>query len=233
MDNRSAFLFLIGKLIGNSRLYRDLLKRRFSTEDRLNIGCGFNFVENWINIGLFHFVRIPYFIYLTKKKKNEALIINFDITKDFPMNPDSIKYIFAAHFIEHLNFEQGLKFVKNCYKVMKKGGIIRLSCPDLELWTKKYYKNDLDFFKKYYDFTKDTNKLSELKTKGEIFMSQLHGWEHKWGYDFESLKDILERVGFLNVVRKEVFDSSIPDIKRLEPSSESRLLETVYVEAVK
>ena len=36
MNNKSAFLFLIGRVIGNSRLHRNLLRRRFSTEDRLN-----------------------------------------------------------------------------------------------------------------------------------------------------------------------------------------------------
>jgi len=233
MKNKFAFIFLFGRLIGNSSLFRNIFSRHFSNEDKLNIGCGSNFVENWINISLFRFHRIPYFIYLTKKEKKDVIVIHFDITKNLPIKPDSISYVYASHFIEHLNFEQGLKFVNNCYTIMKKGGTIRLSCPDLGLWIQKYFEKDNDFFYTYYNLTKDNNKLSELKTMGEIFMSQLHGWGHKWGYDFESIKDILERAGFTKVVKKEVFDSKIPDIKKLEPTGGTRLLETVYVDATK
>lgn len=233
MNNKSTIRFILGRLIAGSKLYRIYLRKHFSDKDKLNIGCGFNYVENWINIGLFQLHLMPYYVYLLKKKKNETTVIHFDMNQDFPINPTSIKYIYASHFIEHLTFEQGINFTKNSYKVMKKGGKIRLTCPDLETWTKKYYKKDNDFFDKYYNTNKEFNRLPELKTRGEIFMSQLHGWGHKWGYDFESLKDILERAGFSNIEKKQVLDSSLPDIKKLEPTVGMRALETVFVEAEK
>ncbi|HWQ95761.1 MAG TPA: hypothetical protein VN368_00160, partial [Candidatus Methylomirabilis sp.] len=70
-------------------------------------------------------------------------------------------------------------------------------------------------------------------TKGEIFTGQIHGYRHKWYYDFESIKDILERAGFSNITVKQLYESSMPDIIKLEPDSEGRLLETIYVEAEK
>jgi len=230
MQIESLFIFSLAKLTGKSKIYRELIKRRLSTADRLNVGCGINFVENWINIGLFD---IPGGIYSLSKTKNQTLIIHFDMTQEFPINPNKIRYIFAAHFIEHLNFSQGINFLRNCYKVMRKNGIIRLNFPDLELWSKKYYENDLSFFKKYYDFSKNISGLPELRTKGEIFMSQVHWWDHKWCYDFDSIKDILERAGFSNIARKKVFESSLPDIKKLESDAPDRILETIYVEAEK
>jgi len=74
---------------------------------------------------------------------------------------------------------------------------------------------------------------SIAKTKGEIFMSQVHGWEHKWNYDFESMKHVLEKVGFSQTTKKKAFESSIPDIKEIEPYREIRIFETAYVEAIK
>jgi predicted SAM-dependent methyltransferase len=223
-------LFFLTKLTSKSSFYKRILRRQLTSSDRLNIGCGTNFVENWINIGLFD---IPGAIYFSSKIKNQALFIHFDMTQELPIDPNTVQYIYASHFIEHLNFPQGLIFVKNCYKVMRKDGIIRLTFPDLELWIQKYLENDLNFFKKYYDFTKNINNLPELKTKGEIFMSQVHGWGHEWCYDFDSIKDLLERTGFSNVTRKKAFESSLPDIEKLEPETEQRLLETIYVEAKK
>ena len=64
-------------------------------------------------------------------------------------------------------------------------------------------------------------------------MSQVNNWGHKWGYDFESMKRILEEAGFTDVKMKKPYESIIPNIKTIEPGSEGRLLETAYVEAKK
>ena len=230
MQIESLLFFPLAKLTGKTNFYKYVIKKRSRNIDKLNIGCGNNFVENWINIGLFN---IPQGIYIFSKTKNQAFAINFDMTLEFPFDSDTITCIYASHFIEHLNFLEGIKFLNSCYKVMKKGARIRLVFPDLELWIKKYYEDDISFFKKYYELTKNNNKLPELKTKGEIFMSQFYAWNHKWCYDFDSIKDILVSAGFLNITRKEAFESVIPDIKKLEPYSEDRLLESIYVEAEK
>jgi len=230
MQVTSLILFSIAKLGGQSKLYKEILKRRLHTADKLNIGCGENFVENWVNIGL---IDLPKGLYFLSKTKNSAPYVHFDITQEFPIRPNTIQFIYASHFIEHLNFPQALIFLKNCYTVTRSDGVIRLTFPDLELWNKKYMEDDLGFFTKYYDYTKHSNKLPELRTKGEIFMSQVHGWDHKWCYDFDSIKDILERAGYSEVVRKKAFDSSLPDIEKLEPDNQQRLLETIYVEAKK
>jgi predicted SAM-dependent methyltransferase len=230
MQIKSLMLFFLTKLVSKSRFYKRILRKQLQSADRLHIGCGTNFVEQWINIGLFD---TPGAIYFSSKIKNQASFIHFDMTRELPIDPNTIQYIYASHFIEHLNFQQGLNFIKNCYKIMKKDGIIRLTFPDLELWIQKYIENDQNFFKKYYDSTKNINNLPDLKTKGEIFMSQLHGWGHAWGYDFDSIKDLLERTGFSRVIRKKAFESVLPDIEKLEPKTEQRLLETIYVEAKK
>lgn len=115
---------------------------------------------------------------------------------------------------------------------MKQGGIIRLSVPDLELWVRKYYENDLSFFEKYRSlYLKTSSQL--VNTKGQIFGARLHGFGHKSCYDFESLKDILGKAGFSNITKKTAFESAIPNIKELEPSDEGRLLESLYAEAEK
>ncbi len=196
--------------------------------DKLNVGCGDIFVENWLNIGLFGSKKkFPYGVIT---KKNNILVLNLDVTKGLPFKQNKISYIYASHFIEHISFIHGINFLKNSYAAMKKGGIIRLTFPKLELWTKKYCEQNQDFFKKYCQLTRSN---VELKTKGEIFMSQVYGFGHHWNYDFESMKDILERAGFKNIRRKNPLESAISDIKKLEPMSELRLLETIYVEAEK
>jgi len=71
------------------------------------------------------------------------------------------------------------------------------------------------------------------ETKGEILMSQVHNWGHKWNYDFDSIKHILELAGFKNIQRMKVRESKLSDIKLLESVSPRRTMETCYVEAKK
>jgi predicted SAM-dependent methyltransferase len=214
--------------IENSELNRASLKRRLYGIDRLNMGCTSYFVENWLNIGLFP--EDSGFPYGVLKKVGNSYVLHFDLRNDLPIREDSVHYIYASHFIEHLSLEEGMAFLKRCYKLMRKGALIRLTCPDLQLWVEKYYANEMDFFNKFYSIAQS---YPNLKTKGEIFVGQFHGWEHRWLYDFQSIEDILERAGFSNIDRKKPFESLIPDIEKLEPNSEARLMETLYAEAVK
>ena len=196
----------------------------------LNIGCGENIVDGWLNIGLFPEKRFPYGKIVLS---NKAFVWNIDLRKDISIKEGSIKYIYASHFIEHLSFQQGMLLLGRCYDCLMDGGVIRLTFPNLEMWVRKYYENDMPFFQTYYTSLKKWLKLPYLKTKGEIFMSLCHGWGHKWLYDFESIKDTLNRAGFTEVTEKRFHESFIPNIKKLELSLDVRKLETCYVEAEK
>jgi len=196
--------------------------------DKLNIGCGFYFIKGWLNIGIFPKKEIPYGAI---RKINGASVFHFDITNEFPMKDSNVRYIYASHFIEHLSFKDGIKLLEKCYCLMENDAVMRLTFPDLELWVKNYYENNISFFEKYKSSIEKEN--FQAQTKGEIFMSQVHGWGHKWNWDFESMKHILGKIGFRNIEKKEAFDSKILNIKEIEPSEKGRLLETAYVEAIK
>ena len=64
-------------------------------------------------------------------------------------------------------------------------------------------------------------------------MGMLHNHEHKCGYDWETLRWVLERVGFKRI-RKVLFqESDLPDISTIEPYSPLRSLESICVECYK
>lgn len=208
---------------------KEKLELELKDVDKLNVGCGNDLLKGWLNIGLFSEERIHYG---ATKVEDGALVLNFDMTEKLPISENSIKYVYASHFIEHLKFQDGIKMLERCYKTMKKGGVIRLTFPDMGLWIKNYYENNLEFFEKYKSiFLGGDNSIAI--TKGEIFMSQVHNWGHKWNYDFESIKHILEKIGFSQVTKNKAFESLIPGIDKIEPKGEGRLLETCYVEAIK
>ncbi len=215
-----------------ARFYeKKIVKKTFTKIDNvknLNVGCGEEeLVKGWLNIGLFSEDKIPYGSIISK---NGTRVLNFDLTQNLPLPENSIEYVYGSHFIEHLSFNDGLMFLKRMHTVMKKGGVIRQCFPDLELWIKNYYENNNKFFNEY----KSTfSSCKQAKTKGQIFMTQVHAFGHRWGYDFDSMKDSFERAGFSNVAKKKVHESLIPEIKKIEPCWRGRVLETAYVEAKK
>jgi hypothetical protein len=109
---------------------------------------------------------------------------------------------------------------------------MRLTCPDMELWIRSYCEDDVDFFEKYRSiFAAGIHPLVE--TRGEIFMSQVHNWGHRWNYDFDSLRHVLRLAGFDGIAKRTLHDGDFPDLSSLEPDSEGRKLETLYLEARK
>jgi SAM-dependent methyltransferase len=100
---------------------------------KLNLGCGRNVKRGWINVDV--------------RAREEKLDLICDLSKEFPFKDNSCEYIYNEHFIEHLDWFSGLKFLKNCYRCLKPGGILRLVFPDFKKVFEAYVKHDVSFFK--------------------------------------------------------------------------------------
>ncbi|HJZ23925.1 MAG TPA: methyltransferase domain-containing protein [Candidatus Babeliales bacterium] len=195
---------------------------------KINLGCGYeHFPQGWLNIGLFDEKDISY---AQIKKINDAYVLHFDLTNELPIEAGSIEYIYSSHFLEHIQFQQAIDLFKRLKKSLVKGGVVKLEVPDLNLWICKYYENDEKFFKNFYRLIKS---FPNFKTKGEIFAGQIFGYGHKWAYDSDSLRDLLQRAGFANITQKKYGDSSIFKIEPPESLRKIRKIETICFEAIK
>jgi predicted SAM-dependent methyltransferase len=55
-----------------------------------------------------------------------------DMAKDLPMANDSTDYIFSNHSLEHVTPQQGFHFLKECYRILKHQGVMRVGVPDIK-----------------------------------------------------------------------------------------------------
>jgi len=164
--------------------------------DRLHVGCGNVLLKGWLNI-----------LYEKRQEygkihpNNGALRLNYNLLKPWPIENNSLEFIAGSHFIEHLDLNDGIKFLEEAFFNHK---LIREWCA----------------FKK-------------AETPGEIFIAKAYdsGGSHKWFFDFDSLKHILESAGFGKVRKCGRLEGAVPDLGTIEPPG--RELETLYVEAVK
>jgi len=194
--------------------------------DKLHVGCGDIFLPNWLNITFE--LREEYGII---KNKEGALWLNYNLLKPWPFADQSIQFIAGSHFIEHLDLNGGIFFFNEAYRVMKPGGIIRMSCPDLLTYAENYIKNNKDFFED--PLIREACTFKNAVTPGEIFIAKAYdsGGAHKWFYDFDSLKHLMGSAGFRHVKKTTRRTGQVPDLERIEFSA--REIESVYVEAVK
>jgi predicted SAM-dependent methyltransferase len=114
--------------------------------------------------------------------------IQCDVTKGLPFGNETVEKINCSHLLEHLTYEEGRQFLKECYRVLRKGGVIRISVPDVKKLAKMYIKGKI----------KELQTLNpELYNKSdvEIFWNVVTSG-HKSAYDYNLLKKVLEEVGF-------------------------------------
>src|SRR5680860_613780 len=92
----------------------------------LNLGCGNKYHKDWLNID---FVSSSEFV----KEHN--------LLNGIPIKDESVDVVYHSHILEHFSKEDGYHFIRECYRVLNKDGIIRIAVPDLEIIAKEYLKN--------------------------------------------------------------------------------------------
>ena len=58
--------------------------------------------------------------------------------KKIPIKNNSLKAIYTSHTIEHLNFSAIDFLLRECYRILKPNGFLRIVAPDLNFYMKMY-----------------------------------------------------------------------------------------------
>lgn len=91
----------------------------------LNLGCGRRFHPDWINLD---------FSALSKQ------VIAADLRLGVPFSDDSMDVVYHSHVLEHFTRSEGRFFLRECLRVLKPGGLLRIAVPDLEAAARAYIK---------------------------------------------------------------------------------------------
>lgn len=179
---------------------------------KLHIGCGTIYKKNWINIDN------------NSDNNINKLDLNWDLTKDLPFPNDSVDFIYNEHFIEHLTYLQGQKFLKNIFNLLKNGGVIRIACPDLKQVIEGYY---FDNWRKQDWVT--TFGFQWIKSRCEMVNICLnkYPWGHQYVYDREDMIRALIEAGFkkTNIKEKKIGKSTFKELVNLESRKDSMIFE--------
>ena len=201
---------------------------------KLNLGCGNQVVERWINVDYFlgaRLVKIPGFILINKAFKLfdiewDKRIKLHDLTEPLPWKDNEVDVVYSSHTLEHLNKEDGKNLITEAHRVLVHGGIIRIIVPDLNSVLSRHKNGEIA----------DTDLLDVLGTrisqpKGfKGIFKKLAQYPHQCMYSTKSLLKLLESVGF-EASSRSAYDSEIDDIKEIE--LEDRTIDAVIIEGKK
>lgn len=91
----------------------------------LNLGCGNTFSKEreWTNIDFI---------------ANGKEIVSYNLLKGIPFEDNSFDLVYHSHVLEHFSKVDGERFISECFRVVKPGGVIRIAVPNLEKIAENY-----------------------------------------------------------------------------------------------
>jgi predicted SAM-dependent methyltransferase len=179
---------------------------------KLHLGCGTVYKEGWINVDN------------NSDNNIQKIDINWDLRMPLPFPDNSADFIYNEHFLEHLTVEEGISSIKDYYRVLKPGGVMRIAMPDLENIILAY--NDLNWKENNKEFLEKFG-LTFIQTRAERININFRWWGHKWLYDWEELERRLKEAGCEKIKRCTLFESEHEELKNLETLNESTLIAEV------
>jgi SAM-dependent methyltransferase len=130
----------------------------------------------------------------------------------WPTSSDTFDAIYSSHVLEHLPLRGAKVCLAESFRCLKKGGILRISVPDLDKQIADYKpENAADWAVNLFE----ANETSEKNM-------------HHYMYNYHSLSSMMHEAGFKIVMRRGFREGECPDVGDLDNRPES-----LFVEALK
>jgi predicted SAM-dependent methyltransferase len=92
----------------------------------LNVGCGSKFHKDWVNVDM-----VSYSPYVQK----------CNLVKGIPFSDNEFEVVYHSQVLEHIPKDKAEGFIRECFRVLEPGGIIRIVVPNLEDIVDEYRKH--------------------------------------------------------------------------------------------
>ncbi len=212
-------------IVYRSLFPRDIAKDYLTNHDvkKLQIGSGNNVYEGWLN---------------TDYEPGIPGVYRMDATRKFPFADNTFDYVFCQHMIEHIGYPEGQFMLRECLRVLKPGGKVRISTPNLAFVCGLYNSTPDERQRAYMEWSKATWVPDAPKASPAFVVNNFfRNWGHQFIYDSETLREAIERAGFHALKSFDLNQSDDPIFQDLE--NEQRLpkgflaMETITFEGTK
>jgi SAM-dependent methyltransferase len=191
---------------------------RFRALEYLDLGCGPNTHENFINLDYSWHPKID---------------LCWDVSRGIPLPDDSLRGVFTEHCLEHFPVRVAEAVLCEVHRILIPGGRVRIVVPDAEIYLTRYADRARRLSNASLPFEKECayhDIVAPILAVNRIFYQdrdQLAG--HWFIYDFDFLSRLLLRCGFSHTMRASYMHGHDDN---LLIDTQSRAIESLYVEAI-
>lgn len=144
---------------------------------RLNLGAGDHVIKGYISVD----------------KYDKMADIKADIC-DLPFDNDSVDEIIASQVVEHIPYNKTYQMFSEMYRVLKKGSLAHIECPDVLYAAQKIVESgdieDLWLYHLWGEYYRPWDKERYEDCENH------EGSKHVTGFTFNRIKRICEPIGF-------------------------------------
>ena len=146
--------------------YKKIKPKKKDEKINLNIGAGGYVIDGFKSLDFYSKHYYP------SKKKFLKERVEYDLRSDsIPYSDNTVDNIYISHVIEHVEEKFVVKFINESYRVLKKGGTLRIVCPD-----GKFLFNVSQFQNEYWNW----RKVGSFSNKERYFTN----WNEIQQYDY-------------------------------------------------
>jgi predicted SAM-dependent methyltransferase len=158
---------------------------RNSQVRKLQLGTSNSLIEGWLN---------------TDVLPTSREVVYLDATRRFPFRDNTFDYVCSEHMIEHIEYHDALFMLRECFRVLKPGGKIRMSTPDLRVLV-GLFSNEKTTVQNFYVDWMTTKFLPDATFCKEVFLinNAFRAWGHQFLYDRETIEMTMKKVGFKDI----------------------------------
>jgi predicted SAM-dependent methyltransferase len=142
--------------------------------------------------------------------------VYLDATQRFPMPAGSFDAVFAEHMIEHIPYAAGLRMLRECCRILKPGGRIRIVTPRLGFLFEMLQAPSPAQLR-YLRFTRD-EYLPDVPADEASFVvnNMFYNYGHRFIYDERTLVGALAAAGFSGIVQARTCASDDPNFQGVD-----------------
>jgi SAM-dependent methyltransferase len=244
----------------------------------LNLACGYRMHRDWNNLDFSPLARLARYPRLASFLRRAGIlsekryrriehidpdIVIWDLRKGIPYPDNTFHAVYHSHFLEHLDTSASELFLRECYRVLRPGGVLRIVVPNLEYYINLYNSSlcslyaavDISARAQIENHKKSIflllNQLIDHEPTGTAEQKHLYrkielwirgttsqtGEMHRWMYDSFTLHQLFEDTGFRDITKNSHNTSRITRWKEWKLDSQNDFTpkkpESLYMEGIK
>ena len=168
---------------------------------RLQLGAGRRHIDGWLSTDL---------------RPREADTVYLDVPSRSPFEDRSLDLVVGEDATEHVSWHDGRRMLRECLRVLRPGGVLRLATPDfarlVELYEGRAGPDGAPYLRWHHRNFSPAKPLHPLV----VINHNMRAWGHTFLYDEEVLTNALTDAGFIDVGRHELGRSPHPELRDVE-----------------